>query len=149
MILYLDSSALVKRYIREVGSPQVEALIARSEVAGTSLVSRAEVAAALARAVRRGMLGRDQAEAALLVFRAQWPRLARLQLTEPLLARVDTLAWDYGLRGYDAIHLAAALFWQESLRAPVTLATFDQELWLAGQGTGLALWPVGLEPLQL
>ena len=147
MILYLDSSALVKRYVREVGSPQVEDLIARSDVVGTGLVSRAEVAAALARAVRRGMLPRDQAEAALLGFRSQWLRLARLQITEPLLARADALAWDYGLRGYDAIHLAAALFWQEMLRVPVTLATFDRELWQAGQAVGLALWPVSLDPL--
>jgi predicted nucleic acid-binding protein len=149
MILYLDASALVKRYISEVGSPQVEALIGQSDVIGTSLVSRAEVATALARAARRGMLLRDQAKAALLVFRAQWPRLARLQLTEPLLARADALAWDYGLRGYDAVHLAAALFWQETLREPVTLATFDQQLWQAGQVAGLAVWPMSLDPLQL
>jgi uncharacterized protein len=148
MILYLDSSALVKRYVREVGSLQVEELIARSDVVGAGLVSRAEVAAALARAVRRGMLRRDQAEAALLAFRAQWPRLARVQITEPLLVRADALAWDYGLRGYDAIHLAAALFWQETLRVPVTLATFDRELWQAGLAAGLAVWPASLDPLQ-
>jgi predicted nucleic acid-binding protein len=148
MILYLDASALVKRYVSEVGSPQVEALIARSDIIGTSLVSRAEVAAALARAARRGMLLRDQAEAALLVFRAQWPRLARLQLTEPLLARADALAWDYGLRGHEALHLAAALFWQETLRESVTLATFDQQLWQAGQVAGLGLWPLNLGSLQ-
>jgi predicted nucleic acid-binding protein len=147
MILYLDASALVKRYVSEVGSPQVEALIAQSDVVGTSLVSRVEVAAALARAAWRDILPREQAEAALLVFRAQWPRLARLQLTEPLLARADALAWDHGLHGYDAVHLAAALFWQEALRAPVTLATFDRELWQAGQVAGLALWPPSLDPL--
>jgi uncharacterized protein len=144
MILYLDSSALVKRYIGEAGSPQVEDLIARSEVVGTCLASRAEVAAALAHAVRMGILPRDQAEAALLVFRAQWLRLARLQLTEPLLVRADALAWDYGLRGYDAIHLAAALFWQETLPVPVTLATFDRELWQAGLAAGLTVWPASL-----
>jgi uncharacterized protein len=148
MILYLDASALVRRYISDVSTPQVEALIAGSDVIGTSLISRAEVAAALARAGRRGMLPRDQAEAALLVFRAQWPRLARLQLTEPLLVRADGLAWDYGLRGYDAVHLAAALFWQETLREPVTLATFDHELWQVGQAAGLTPWPPSLHPLQ-
>ena len=115
MILYLDSSALVKRYVREAGSGQVEELIPLADVVGTGLVSRAEVAAALARAVRMGYLRREDGEAALLVFRAHWPRLARLQLTEPLLARADTLAWEYGLRGYDAVHLAAALYWQETL----------------------------------
>ena len=144
MILYLDSSALVKRYIREAGSGEVEGLIAQADVVGTGLVTRAEVSAALARAARLDWLRRDDAEAALLVFRAQWPRLARLQLTEPLLARADALAWDYGLRGYSAVHLAAALVWQETVREPVTLATFDRELWRAGQAAGLAVWPAAL-----
>jgi predicted nucleic acid-binding protein len=144
MILYLDSSALVKRYIREAGSTEVEGLIARADAVGIGLVTRAEVSAALARAARLGWVQRGDAEAALLVFRAQWPRLARLQLTEPLLARADALAWDYGLRGYDAIHLAAALYWQETVREPVTLATFDRELWRAGQAAGLAVWPATL-----
>lgn len=141
MILYLDSSALVKRYVREAGSDEVERLIARAGAVGTGLVSRAEVAAALARAARLGLVERDEAEAALRVFRAEWPRLARVQLTEPLLARADALAWDFGLRGYDAVHLASALYWQDSLSEPVTLATFDRELWRAAQAAGLDVWP--------
>jgi predicted nucleic acid-binding protein len=91
MILYLDSSALVKRYVREAGSTEVEELIVQADAVGTGLIGRAEVAAALARAGRIGYLGRDDAEAALQVFRAQWCRLARLQLTEPLLARAAGL----------------------------------------------------------
>jgi predicted nucleic acid-binding protein len=141
MILYLDSSALVKRYVREAGSDEVQRLIAQADAVGTGLVSRAEVAAALARAGRMGLVERGEAEAALLAFRADWPRLARIQLTEPLLARADALAWDYGLRGYDAVHLASALYWQESLRRPVTLATYDRELWRAGAAVGLDAWP--------
>lgn len=144
MILYLDSSALVKRYVREAGSDDVEGLITQAETVGTCLVSRAEVAAALARAARVGFVGRDEAEAALLVFRAEWLRLARIQLTEPLLARADAVAWDYGLRGYDAVHLASALYWQESLRQRVVLATFDRELWRAGEAAGLSVWPSSL-----
>jgi predicted nucleic acid-binding protein len=144
MILYLDSSALVKRYVREAGSTEVEELIAQADAVGTGLISRAEVAAALARALRLGYLGRDDAEAALQVFHAQWHRLARLQLTEPLLARADALAWEHGLRSYDAVHLAAALHWQETLGELVTLATFDRELWRAGQRAGLSVWPAGL-----
>lgn len=144
MILYLDSSALVKRYVREAGSGEVDGIIAQADAVGTGLLTRAEVSAALARAVRLGWVRRDDGEAALLVFRAQWPRLARLQLTEPLLARADAEAWDHGLRGYDAVHLAAALVWQETVREPVTLATFDRELWRAGQAAGLAVWPATL-----
>jgi predicted nucleic acid-binding protein len=143
MILYLDSSALVKRYVGEAGSDKVRDICAQADVVGTSVIARAEVSAALARAARLGWLRREDAEAALMVFRDEWPRLARLQLTEPLLARADGLAWDYGLRGYDAVHLAAALYWLDSLREPVTLATFDRELWRAGQAAGLMVWPGG------
>ena len=51
MILYPDASALVKRYVKERGSQDVIALTAAAGAVATSLVSRAEVAAALARAV--------------------------------------------------------------------------------------------------
>ena len=145
MILYLDASALVKRYIAEAGSVETGQLIAQAEGIGTSVISRAEVAAALAKSVRIGFLSREEASAALQVFRAQWVDLVRLQLTEVVIARADSLAWEHGLRGYDAVHLAAALFWQETMSEPVTLATFDHHLWQAGTTAGVAAWPANLE----
>ena len=51
-----------------------------------------------------------------------------------------------GLRGYDAIHLAAARFWQSSLGQAVTLVTFDRQLWEAGAAVVLAAWPEDLGP---
>jgi len=146
VIIYLDASALVKRYVAEVGSAEVDRLIAVADAIGTAVISRPEVAAALAKAARTGTLSRDEAEAALQVFRAQWADLVRLQLTEVVVAQADALAWDHGLRGYDAVHLAVARFWQSSLGEPVTLATFDRQLWEAGATTGLAAWPKDLAP---
>ena len=46
MIVYLDASVLVKRYVAEPGSKETAKLIAHAEVVATSLISRAEVAAA-------------------------------------------------------------------------------------------------------
>lgn len=146
MIVYLDASALVKHYVAEVGSPEVDQLLARAKVIGTAAISRAEVSAALAKALRMGTLTYDEAEAALQVFRAEWVDLVRLQLTETILAQADTLAWERGLRGYDAVHLAAARFWQTSLGEPVTLATYDRKLWQAGNAQGLVAWPIGGVP---
>jgi predicted nucleic acid-binding protein len=145
VILYLDASALVKRYIAEAGSAEVDQLIGRAQGIGTSVISRAEVAAALAKSVRIGFLSREEAGAALQVFRAQWVDLVRLQLTEVVIACADAQAWERGLRGHDAVHLAAVLFWQETLGEPVTLATFDHQLWQAGTTAGLAVWPADLE----
>ena len=141
MILYLDASALVKRYVAEPGSPEVAQVIARAEAVGSSLICRAETAAALAKAIRTKTLTRDEAASALQVFRSEWPSLVRVQTTETLIARADALAWELGLRGYDAVHLASALVWQDGLGEPVTMATFDLQLWKAAGQHGLIPFP--------
>ncbi len=147
MILYLDASALVKRYVTEPGSAEVKEAIAQAELIGTALISRAEVAAALAKAVRIQALIREEATSSLRAFRNEWPDLIRIQLTELVVARADAFAWEYGLRGYDAVHLAAAALWQDAMGARVTLATFDRALWTAGSRAGLAVYPVDLPAL--
>ena len=144
MIVYLDASALVKRYVAEAGSAEVGALIAEASALGTAVLSRAEVAAAFARAVRVKLVTKDAAASALKVFTADWEHLIRLQLTEALAARAGALAWEHGLRGFDAVHLATALFWHETLGEPVTVATYDRELWRGARASGLAAWPNAL-----
>jgi predicted nucleic acid-binding protein len=141
VILYLDASALVKRYVAEVGSEEVARLIATTDLVGTSLISRAETSAALAKAARMGALTREGAYAALQRFRAEWSLLVRIQATEVVLARADTLAWELNLRGYDAVHLASTLIWQESMGEAVTLATFDRQLWEAAEQRGMQTFP--------
>ena len=141
MIVYLDASALVKRYIEEAGSAAVGRLIEEANLVGTAAITRVEMAAALAKAVRVGVLSREEAALALEVFREEWPSLVRIQVTEPLLRRAEEVAWQEGLRGYDATHLAAALFWQEMLGEPVVVATFDRELWDAARRLAMQVFP--------
>jgi predicted nucleic acid-binding protein len=141
VILYLDASALVKRYVAEPGSAEVEALVARAQAVGTGVISRAEVAAALAKAARAGIVTRESATKALQAFNADWEHMIRLQLGEPLVARAAALAWEHGLRGYDAVHLATALLWREMLGEPISVATYDRELWRGAQASGLSPWP--------
>jgi len=147
MILYLDASALVKWYVDEPGSTEVGEAISQAELVGTVLISRAEIAAALAKAVRLRALSQEEAVACLQTFRSEWFDLVRLQMTEALVARADTLAWEQSLRGYDAVHLAAAILWQEALGKTVTLATFDRQLWTAAEQTGLVPYPRNLPVL--
>ena len=141
MIAYLDASALVKRYFVERGSRETIALTAESEMIATSIVTRAEVAAALAKAARAGLVTEDRAGRAQRSFAGDWPDLVRVPVTEALVERAETLAWDHGLRGYDAVQLASALAWQESVGTEIVLATFDQQLWEAAPKAGLQAWP--------
>jgi len=144
VIVYLDASALVKRYVAEAGSPEVEGLIGEGQAIGTAVISRAEVAAALARAVRIGLVAREAGAKALQAFNADWEHLVRLQLGEPLVARAAALAWEHGLRGYDSVHLASALAWSESLGETLAVATYDRELWRGARASGLSIWPTAM-----
>ena len=145
MIVYLDASALVKRYVTERGSRETGALSAKADVVATSLVSRAEVAAALAKAVRLGIVEPDNGRRAQRAFASQWPDIAKVPVTEALMSRAEALAWDFALRGYDAVQLASALTWQEAVGAEITLATFDRQLWDAGKKAGIRIWPETLK----
>jgi predicted nucleic acid-binding protein len=109
------------------------------------MVSRAEVAAALAKAARLGIVAADDGRKAQRAFARQWPDIAKVPVTEALVSRAEALAWDFALRGYDAVQLASALTWQESVGAGITLATFDRQLWSAAKKTGVHVWPETLE----
>lgn len=147
MILYLDANALVKRYVAEPGSAEVAAIVNQADLAGSALISRAEVAAALAKAVRVGALPAEGAWNALKAFRRDWPDVVRLPISDQVVARADTLAWEYGLRGYDAIHIAAAAVWQEAVRQEIILASYDRMLWDVAVQMGFRVYPSDLPAL--
>lgn len=144
-MVYLDTSALVKRYVLEPGSQVVSDLIATAGIVATSTVTRAESAAAFSKAARVGSLTNDGARACHNAFLLEWKNYVRIRVTEALVARADGLAWTHKLRGYDAIHLAAALEWQDRVGEAVTLCTFDRELWNAGGDAGLERRPSSLD----
>lgn len=144
MILYLDTSALVKKYVVEAGSDAVNQVISEAELTGISVIGRVEMVAAFSKAIRMDALVEKEALAALQLFRTDWGALAQIQVTETVIARADALAWEYQLRGYDAVHLASAIIWQEVLEYPVTMAVFDSKLWKVTRQIGLISFPSDL-----
>lgn len=147
MSLYLDASALVKRYVEERGSDVVSAAVVEDRLLCASAVTRVEVSAALARAGRLGVLEDAEAREALRVFRGEWSRLVRIQVSEAILGRADGLAWEHALRGYDAVQLACALWWRDSADEDVVFGTFDRGLWEAAVAEGMVPLPEDLPGL--
>ena len=107
-LLYVDTSALFKRYVEEDESEVVLARIEEAPAVGTALVTRVEVAAALAQAVRQRRMARNEAQEAEREFLDDWDDFTRIGVTGALVARAGNLAWQHDLRGYDAVQLAAA-----------------------------------------
>mgnify|MGYP001170118919 CR=1 FL=1 len=139
--VYLDTSALVKRYVAEAGSKDVAELLNGSEYQAASVVTEAELPAALGRAWRVGAISERDAQAALRAWEKDREDLLWIQLPQNIARQGGQLAWQDGLRGYDAMHLATALWWQANLGEPLVVATYDRDLWRAAKKHGLGVFP--------
>lgn len=145
-IYFFDSSGLVKRYIAETGSVWVQALTDTSSgnVLYVARVTGAEMIAAITRRRRRGGTTPADAAAAISAFRTDFVRAYfPLDVTPGMIARAMDLAERHGLRGYDAVQLAAALELRDQCRAsglsdPLVI-TADTELNAAALAEGLAV----------
>ena len=143
MNVYLDSSALAKRYIEEAGSKEVADLLARDSVTGSSVVAIAEVTSAFRRAAMGSRITDEGANLAREAFLADQPDMVWFNAVPSEMAFAASLAWVHGLRGFDAIHLAAALRWSSTIGdgSELVFATFDNRLKEAARTEGLAAWP--------
>jgi uncharacterized protein len=139
-----DASGIVKRYIQEVGTGWVRSLAdptASNEVFLTR-ITRVEVTAAVTRRGRGGTHLASTAAAVLLQFRQDATHQYNiLEITSALLADAERLAEINGLRGYDAVQLAASLELHRQRHAAglsrITLISADHELNAAGIANGL------------
>jgi predicted nucleic acid-binding protein len=140
---YLDASAVVKRYVSEMGSAWVQALSSNEEntlVMGE--ITLAEVASAFARAARGGRISNEERLSYLDLFIGDCAERYRLVAIERTIVNsaVD-LTQSHCLRGYDAVHLATALSVNaELLRKqllPLTFVAADEDLLKAAEAEGL------------
>jgi hypothetical protein len=118
--LYLDSSALLKRYIREPGTREMARLLELEVRWVAANHGYTEVAINL----RRRLVETDVGPAASL-FEEDWARILVIDVDDLLCHRAADLAVDHGLQTLDALHLAAA----ERAGGPeLTFVTFDSRL---------------------
>jgi len=143
-IIYFDTSALVKKYVKELGSDQIGESYSMAELIGTALITPPEMASALSRAVRRKIIDADKASVAWNMFGKDWDTYFVVDVNQALIGRASALVWEQELRGYDAIHLAALLSWKDALGLEITLATFDVELWKAAERLNIDVVPENL-----
>jgi predicted nucleic acid-binding protein len=126
-VIYLDTSALIKRYVDERGSPGVHQMVATGPVA-TSKIAYAELYAGLARKVRqRQLTARDRGTAARQ-FEHDWQACIRINVLDEILALARDLVARHPLRGFDALHLASALYVAKESGQAVTFAAADSRL---------------------
>jgi predicted nucleic acid-binding protein len=127
-VIYADSSVIVKRYYAEPGSEWVRQRWLADERVFTSRVAYAEVHAALARKRRDGELSLVPFRRSATAFEAEWPAYDQVLVDRTTLMEVGRLVRVHPLRGYDAIHLAAALWVNGQLGDPLEFWVSDDRL---------------------
>lgn len=126
MILYLDTSSLVKLYVTEPHSVLVRAWVEEAEIVATCRVAYPEMMSALNRRFKAGDLEKQDYTTLVKVFSGEWQRFAVVDFDEVTAGRLVTA---YGLRGFDAVHLSAAELLRSSGKAPaVAFSSFDEKL---------------------
>lgn len=138
MIVYADSSCVVKAYVEEAESEEVRRLLAMPNRVATSLVCYTEVRAALARAERQRRLAPGAFNEAKITFEHDWRVFDKSGVDVALVRFAGDLTEQHGLRGFDAIHLASALTLQRELGEPVFFSAFDDRLVEAALDSGLS-----------
>lgn len=143
---FLDSSAVVKRYISETGTAWVGSI--SGPTTGNELfvasVTGVEVVSAISRRRMGGNVDASTANAALSQFRHDFAnQYQTVEISDTVVARAMSLAEVHGLRAYDAVQLAAmleAIALRGGLPVPaLTLVSADDELTAAAQAEGVTV----------
>lgn len=128
MILYLDTSALVKVYVQEPKSALVRENVQQADSLATSRIAYAEARAALARKRREEGLSRTDYRTVVGDLNKDWPDYFVIDVTESVVQAAGILAESYALSGADAIHLASAVALMKQAGDHVMFCCFDGRL---------------------
>lgn len=142
---FFDSSAIIKRYVNETGTPWVISIAdpaAGARVYVTAITGVEVVSAITRRLVNTKTISQADAAVALSSFRRDFSSEYRvITVSDPVIARGMALAEQYALRGYDAVQLAAAVEMNDrrlSLGAPpLIMVASDKSLLATATAEGL------------
>ena len=136
MIAYFDTSAIISLIIEEPSSALTSRLWDDAERIVSVRVLYPEARAALARAERMRRVTRGQLTAAIAELESIIGQVDHIEINAPLARLAGDLAQTHGLRGYDAVHLAAAATAADN---ELVVVTGDSDLGRAATSLGISV----------
>jgi len=137
MIYYLDSSALVKRYVAESGSARITELVEGEGNIAVSWLALPETLAAVARRAKGGSISAEDLASIKAQLHRDLQRFTIVEVSGAPVERIETLIDRHALRGADSIHLATALWLKKVTKTPVVFVASDHELLTAAHAERL------------
>ena len=137
MIVYLDTSSLVKLYIEEIDSWKVRDLIDKASIISTSMIAYAEARAAFARKQREDKFPMKLLKSIAEDLNREWGSYFVLEITDGLIRYAGDIAEKHLLRGFDSIHLASAINLKNRIKSPLYFSSSDLRLNQAAHKEGI------------
>lgn len=137
MILFCDTSALIKLYIAEEGSDALKMQLSLAEAVAVCRIAWAEAHAALSRRAREVPQDARVIEQAKAALAADWQHFVVLEIDQALIERAGEYADTFALRGHDSVQLAAAFETGRISQLPIFFACFDTRLNKAAKLLGM------------
>ncbi len=134
---YLDTSALIKRFVTEKGSGLIQALVTGDEPVATAKIAYAEIYAGLTRSRWGGDLSHLQYTLACRQFEYDWRAYVLVDLRDEILVLARELIQRQRLKGVDAVHLASALSLKSALGQDIIFVAADARLLRSAQAERL------------
>lgn len=139
---FLDSSAILKRYLAEQGQRYIGELLSGPDaVFYIAQIAAVEVASALTRQATSKQIRKHRAQTALTQFRNDRTNVYRvIAITDPIIESAMQLAETRTLRAYDAVQLATVLtIARQGVGLNVTFVCADEALNKVARSEGLAV----------
>ena len=137
MILFCDTSALVRLYVLEEGSELMLEVARKATVIAVCRIAWVEAMSAFARKSREVPEETPLLNQVCGRFQQDWESFATVEVTQQLVEQAGEYAEIFALRAYDSIQLAAVKTLQQGGSEKVSFACFNQRLQKAAQLLGL------------
>lgn len=137
MIIYCDTSALMKVYALEQYSDWTLKQVASARPCTVSQVTWVEMCAALALKGRTNQITSAQVTSAMHRLKTEWGGYTQLAIDNALIATAGELALAFGLRAYDSLQLASAARVHHYSSEAMSLCCFDRQLNAAAVALGI------------
>ena len=136
-MIYFDSSALAKRYVKETGSETVNALLLSQKTIVTSKLSYPEILSAFMKKHRAGELTEKPLRSVVDQFESDWNCFFIIEFHDDLLPILKALISKYPLKGADTVHLSSALWLKQTTLEDVKFVCSDLNLLKAAESEKL------------
>ncbi len=137
MIVFCDTSALMKLYVQELHSDWTRREVEACNLCLVSEITWPEMCAALGLKQRTQQIDEAATTAAMKRLRTEWAIYTRLAVDSTLVHHAGELALHFGLRAYDSVQLATACKAREVAGDGLRFCCFDKQLINASRVLGL------------